>query len=199
MPGGGRSPSRGFAHQPGWHRRLRPETPHLSEKAPVSTEVEIENPKFYNRPGSHGDTWVLAQRWRVVRPLTRRKPFRQKEQLHAAAEVSERMSVLNSLSGKQIIMTASIPGGTREQWGEAIRGAAGFLQDTFTRHTTYSVIAEEPGKGKISAAQRYRIATLEMSDFRGLVATPWSKEDIAHANQDFVNTLAEKIKELLGT
>jgi NAD-dependent DNA ligase len=106
------------------------------------------------------------------------------------------MSEVNSLSGKQIAITASILGGTREQWGEAIRGAAGYLEDNFTRHTNYSVIREEPGKGKMSAAPRYRMATLEMSNFRGLLT--WSKEDIAHANQDFVNTLAGTITEVLG-
>jgi hypothetical protein len=169
------------------------------EEAPVSVEVEIENPKFYNRPDSHRDTWVLGQRWRVVRPLTRRKPFRQKEPLHAAAEVTERMSVLNSLSEKQIVMTASIPGGTREEWGEAIRGAAGYLQDNFARHTTYSVTGEEPGKGKMSAAQRYSIATLEMSDLEVSLQPLGQKEISLTPTRTFVNTLAEKIEELLGT
>lgn len=66
----GDHPTKGFAHRPGWHCTLAPVAPHLNEKGRAWFKVEVEDFRKFNRPESQGGTWVLAERMRVVGPLS---------------------------------------------------------------------------------------------------------------------------------
>jgi hypothetical protein len=59
-------PTKGFAYRLGWHCTLKPIAPHLSKKDRVWVKVEVEDVVYYERPISQGDTWVLAQRMKII-------------------------------------------------------------------------------------------------------------------------------------
>lgn len=64
--------TKGFSVRQGWHCCLTPLAPHLSMKPKggskrIWVEVDVEDYKMYDRPESQGNSWVLAQRIRVVR------------------------------------------------------------------------------------------------------------------------------------
>lgn len=61
--------TKGYAHRVGWHATLKPIAPHLTTKGRVWAEVDITEPKMYNRPESQGGTWVLGQAMRVNKLL----------------------------------------------------------------------------------------------------------------------------------
>ena len=68
-------PTKGFAHRPGWHCCFKPVAPHLKLELKNGEirrwwVVEIENTTTYNRPESQGGSWVLAERMKILHPLT---------------------------------------------------------------------------------------------------------------------------------
>lgn len=68
-------PTKGFAVRKGWHCCFKPVAPHLKEvlasgERRVWCEVEVEDFSAYDRPESQGGAWILAQRMRIIRPLT---------------------------------------------------------------------------------------------------------------------------------
>lgn len=67
----GDHPTKGYAHRPGWHCTLAPVAPHLSTRGRAWYEVEVDGDvRQFDRPESQGGTWVLADRMRVVAPVT---------------------------------------------------------------------------------------------------------------------------------
>ena len=69
-------PTKGFAERQGWHCTLTPSAPHLKEmlksgEVRVWCEVEIEDYGYYERPESQGGLWVLSQKMKVIRQLTK--------------------------------------------------------------------------------------------------------------------------------
>lgn len=64
-------PTKGFKHRKGWHCALEPKLPHLTMNGRVWIEVEVEDYKLHNRPKSQGGEWVLAQKMKVNKILTK--------------------------------------------------------------------------------------------------------------------------------
>ena len=63
-------PTKGYALRPGWHASHAPEAPHLSMKGRVWMEVEIEDFQPFQRPQHQGGMWFIAQRMKVVGPVS---------------------------------------------------------------------------------------------------------------------------------
>lgn len=69
-------PTNGFAVRKGWHCTLMPSAPHLKEDLAsgehrVWIEVEVNGVEYYNRPKSQGGTWLLADKMKVLKIITK--------------------------------------------------------------------------------------------------------------------------------
>lgn len=67
-------PTKGFAIRTGYHCCFEPIAPHLnltlkSGERRVWIECEVEDFETYDRPESQGGKWILARRFKAVRPL----------------------------------------------------------------------------------------------------------------------------------
>lgn len=61
----------GYKHRPGWHATLTPKAPHLAGglangEERVWRRVALRGTTLYDRPGSQGGTWVLAEEMMVL-------------------------------------------------------------------------------------------------------------------------------------
>lgn len=63
-------PTKGYAHRPGWHTTLSPDAPHLKLDGRIWVKCEIEDYYTFDRPAHQGGTWFIAQRMRLIEPLT---------------------------------------------------------------------------------------------------------------------------------
>lgn len=69
-------PTKGFAIRQGWHCCFIPFAPHLKTKLSngeerVWVECEVENYNTYNRPESQGGAWILAQKMKINRIISK--------------------------------------------------------------------------------------------------------------------------------
>ena len=69
-------PTVGFQPRCGWHCTVLPNAPHLkmelaSGEKRVWCEVEVKDYEFYERPLVQGGTWLLAQKMKIIRTLTK--------------------------------------------------------------------------------------------------------------------------------
>ena len=69
-------PTKGFAVRRGWHLTLLPRAPHLKDELKsgekrVWCEVECDDFEYFTRPESQGGLWVLSQRMKVNKILTK--------------------------------------------------------------------------------------------------------------------------------
>lgn len=69
-------PTKGFAVRQGWHCCFIPLAPHLKTELKngeqrVWVECEVEDFTTYNRPESQGGAWILAQRMKINRVISR--------------------------------------------------------------------------------------------------------------------------------
>ena len=62
--------TKGFAFRPGWHALFSPSAPHLSKKGRRWHRVYVEDCVEFERPASQGGKWVLAQRMKILEPVT---------------------------------------------------------------------------------------------------------------------------------
>lgn len=63
-------PTSGFKVRPYWHATSEPVAPHLSERGRAWVRVELDGVQEYARPESQGGVWYLADRMRIVGPVT---------------------------------------------------------------------------------------------------------------------------------
>lgn len=69
-------PMKGFAIRQGWHCCFIPFAPHLKTKLSngeerVWVECEVKNYNTYNRPESQGGAWILAQKMKINRIISK--------------------------------------------------------------------------------------------------------------------------------
>lgn len=62
--------TRGYAFRPGWHCCAEPLAPHLSKKGRVWCVVDIRDYSEVKRPQSQGGLWYLADRMKLICPVT---------------------------------------------------------------------------------------------------------------------------------
>jgi hypothetical protein len=69
-------PTKGFAVRKGWHCCFKPYAPHLktelkSGEKRVWVELEVGEYQKYNRPESQGGSWILADKIKINKILTK--------------------------------------------------------------------------------------------------------------------------------
>lgn len=63
--------------------------------------------------------------------------------------------VKGSLSGKSFVITGTLSSGSRDEAGEKIAAHGGKLQNSVTKDTSFVVVGDDPGDGKIKQAEKY--------------------------------------------
>lgn len=78
-------------------------------------------------------------------------------------------SVLDSLSGKTVVITGTVPNYTRAEVESMIEQAGGRMGSSVTRSTDYLVVADKPGATKLNKAAALGIRQITVSDLMNML------------------------------
>lgn len=83
----------------------------------------------------------------------------------------ERSVLPQTLSGKAVVVTGSLPGYSRDGAAEAIKARGGRSPGSVSKKTFALVVGEEPGASKLTKAQEHGVAALNAEQFEQLLET----------------------------
>ena len=78
-------------------------------------------------------------------------------------------SVSDSLSGKTVVITGTVPNYTRAEVESMIEQAGGRMGSSVTRSTDYLVVADKPGATKLNKAAALGIRQITVSDLMNML------------------------------
>jgi DNA ligase (NAD+) len=90
--------------------------------------------------------------------------------LRFETDESER-PVEGPLTGKQYVITGTLEGFTRESAKAGIEALGGKVSDSVSSKTTGVIVGEEPGKSKLTKAEKAGVPLLTEADLRALLGT----------------------------
>jgi DNA ligase (NAD+) len=83
----------------------------------------------------------------------------------------ERSVLPQTLAGKSVVVTGTVPGYTREEAEAAIKARGGKSPGSVSKKTFAVVVGDEPGASKVTKAESLGIPMVEAADFEALLET----------------------------